>query len=276
MLLAEIAFERAPADRDEAHVVDLVDHLARRRRAGRGSPWSPAGWPPYRSGSRRRRRRGCADLGPVRGLAADLGRVDAVAHDPAVGRIRAGSESQTAADTARWVSERPAVRRSAKRVRGAWTRPDVVLRDHYPWSTPAGQRAHRQTGPDGHERRMDVDDVEVFRPRIIRRRRIQRGSHDDRASRQRTGRHPCVSKLAARVDFSGIRYATAGSTRPGRGTGRSERGVARRLRRPIPLITHRTFRGRSIAPNALWAAITLGSILNLEGKPNLRRTESGR
>ena len=42
-------------------------------------------------------------------------------------------------------------------------RPDVVLGDHYAWSPGGRQRAHRQSGTDGHERRMHVDEVEVVR-----------------------------------------------------------------------------------------------------------------
>ena len=42
-------------------------------------------------------------------------------------------------------------------------RPDIVLRDHYPWSMGPGQREDRQTGTNGHEWRMDVYEVEVVR-----------------------------------------------------------------------------------------------------------------
>ena len=108
---------------------------------------------------------------------------------------------------------------------------------------------------------------------IRRRRNTHRGSHDDRAPRQRTGRQPAASTQAARSDFPGRRYATAGATRPGsrwRACSTSSRSAPPA---PSPLISQRTVRGGSIRPSDLWAGITLGSILNLEGKPNLPRRD---
>jgi hypothetical protein len=39
--------------------------------------------------------------------------------------------------------------------------PDIVLRDHYAWPPGRWEGPHRQSGTNGHERRMHVDEVEV-------------------------------------------------------------------------------------------------------------------
>ena len=163
VLLSELGFERPAADRDEAGVGNAVDDRAR--------CFEQVG---IALGGAQVRDRTDQDLvvahpesGPFGpGIAAgapDRRGVDPVADDP---RPAADAARERLLDGGRHGEVHLGPARGepvGEAGQPGVARPDVVLGDHYQWSPGGRQRTYRQSGTDGHERRMHVDEVEVVR-----------------------------------------------------------------------------------------------------------------
>ena len=129
----------------------------------------------------------------------------------------------------------PSVRRSARRVRRAWLDQTLCSVTTIRGRLRPRQRAHRQTGADGHERRMDVDDVE------LRRRGAAcadgRSTGIPRRPRSEADDRPALQILQGWLPGW---ISRASDTRPrarrglGRGIGHSGRATARRRPHPVP------------------------------------------